>query len=187
MASALRLDSSTVHALPGAVAVPAYDRSDVTPGIAHIGVGNFHRAHQALAIDRMLNAGKAQDWGILGIALLPSDERLARAMQAQDGLYTLVEKASDGTWDYRVIGSILDVLFAPDDTNAVIEALADPAIRIVSMTITEGGYNFDRLTGEFMFDTTGVAADLVPGAAPSSVNAAIAHGGVSSSGHSYAQ
>ena len=169
MPAPARLGPSTLGSLPPDVHVPAYDRSTITAGIAHIGVGNFHRAHQALVIDRLLNAGGARDWGILGIALLPGDERLARAMQAQDGLYTLVEKSADGTWDYRVIGSILDVLFAPDDVEAVIEALADPQIRIVSMTITEGGYNFDRLTGEFMVDTPSVAADLVPGVAPTSV------------------
>lgn len=149
--------------------VPGYDRADVQPGIVHIGVGNFHRAHEALVIDRLLNAGLARDWGIRGVALLPSDELLARRMQRQDGLYTLVEKSPDGTWDYRVVGSILDVLFAPDDVSAVIDAMADRRIRIVSMTITEGGYNVDRLTGEFLADTPAVAADLVPGAAPSSV------------------
>lgn len=169
MATTSHLCAATLDALPPAVHVPTYDRAAVTPGIAHIGVGNFHRAHEALAVDRLLNDGEARDWGILGIALLPGDERLARAMQAQDGLYTLVEKSADGTWDYRVIGSILDVLFAPDDVDAVIEALTDPRIRIVSMTITEGGYNFDRLTGEFMVDTPGVAEDLVPGATPTSV------------------
>ncbi len=158
----LALVSPTTH-------LPVYDRSQVTPGIVHIGVGNFHRAHQALAIDRLLNQGDALDWGIRGVALLPSDERLARRMQEQDGLYTLVEKSPDGTWDYRVVGSILDVLFAPDDTSTVIEAMADPRIRIVSLTITEGGYNFDRLTGAFMLNTPDVAADLVPGAIPHTV------------------
>ena len=166
MAPTERLCASALGSLPGDVHMPSYDRSTVSPGIAHIGVGNFHRAHQALVIDRLLSQGIAQDWGILGIALLPGDERLARAMHQQDGLYTLVEKSSDGSWDHRVVGSILDVLFAPDDYEAVIEALSDPAIRIVSMTITEGGYNFDRLTGDFMADTPAIAADLQPGATP---------------------
>jgi mannitol 2-dehydrogenase len=164
-----RLDSRHLHEVSAAAIVPAYDRSEVQPGIVHIGVGNFHRAHQALVIDRLLSAGLARDWGIRGVALLPSDEPLARRMQQQDGLYTLVEKSPDGTWDYRIIGSILEVLFAPDDLEAVIDAMADPRIRIVSLTITEGGYNVDRLTGEFMPDTPAVAADLVPGAVPSSV------------------
>jgi len=164
-----QLGPSVLDQLPDDVAAPAYDRSAVTPGIVHIGVGNFHRAHEALAIDHLLNAGLATDWGIRGVALLPGDEPLARRMQQQDGLYTLVEKSPDGTWHYRVIGSILDVLFAPDDIDAVIEAMADRRIRIVSLTITEGGYNFDRLTGEFMAETPAVAADLEPGATPTTV------------------
>lgn len=153
---------------PG-VAVPEYDRQAVSPGIVHIGVGNFHRAHQALVIDRLLREESATDWGIKGLALLPGDEPLARAMQEQDGLYTLVEKYNDGTWDYRIIGSIVDVVFAPDDINAAVDALADPHIKIVSLTITEGGYNFDRLTGEFMLDTLAVARDLESQAAPTTV------------------
>jgi len=165
----VQLSPQSLPLLTGDVAVPDYDRAVISPGIAHIGVGNFHRAHQALVIDRLLRAGRAQDWGIVGIALLPSDEALARSMLNQDGLYTLIEKYADGTWDYRVIGSILDVLFAPDDVNAAIEALADPRIRIVSLTITEGGYNFDRLTGEFMLDTPAVAKDLQRSDLPTTV------------------
>lgn len=164
-----RLDPDNLSTLPPNVDTPRYDRATVTPGIVHIGVGNFHRAHQALVVDRLLEQGSALDWGIRGVALLPSDEPLARRMQQQDCLYTLVERSPDGTWDHRVIGSILDVLFAPDDPEAVIEALADPRIRIVSLTITEGGYSVDRLTGEFMADSPAVVADLAPGAVPTTV------------------
>ena len=155
--------------LPGDVEVPGYDRSTMAPGIVHIGVGNFHRAHQALVVDRLARLGKAHEWGIRGLALLPGDESLARAMQTQDGLYTLIEKHADGTWDYRIIGSLLDVTFAPDSADAAIEVLTDPRIRIVSLTITEGGYNFDRLTGEFMLDAPAVARDLEPNAPPTTV------------------
>lgn len=162
----MRLSSTTLdQVLPG-TALPTYDRSAVTQGIVHIGVGNFHRAHQALAIDRLMNEGQALDWGICGVALLPSDEPLASKMHEQDGLYTLVEKHSDGTWSTRVIGSITEVIFGPRDPWRVVEKLCEPNIRIVSLTVTEGGYNFDRLTGEFMVDTPAVAADLQPGATP---------------------
>ena len=157
------------NTLPGDVEVPGYDRSTMAPGIVHIGVGNFHRAHQALVVDRLARLGKAHEWGIRGLALLPGDESLARAMQTQDGLYTLIEKHADGTWDYRIIGSLLDVTFAPDSADAAIEVLTDPRIRIVSLTITEGGYNFDRLTGEFMLDAPAVARDLEPNAPPTTV------------------
>lgn len=165
----LRLDPSSVSTLPANIATPRYDRAAVTPGIVHVGVGNFHRAHQALVVDRLLSQGSDMDWGIRGVALLESDEPLVRRMQQQDCLYTLVEKSPDGTWDYRVIGSILDVLLASDDPEAVIEAMADPRIRIVSLTITEGGYNVDRLTGEFLADSPGVQADLSPEAVPTTV------------------
>lgn len=165
----MRLSDSSVAETADIVRRPGYERSSLSPGIAHIGVGNFHRAHQALVIDDLAAVGLASDWGILGIAMLPSDEPLARGMQKQDGLYTLVEKHADGTWDYRIIGSIRDVVFAPDDPEAAMQALTDPRIRIVSLTITEGGYNFDRLTGEFMLDTPAVAADVSSDEPPSTV------------------
>lgn len=165
----MRLCDSNVAEVADTVMLPGYERSSQSPGIAHIGVGNFHRAHQALVIDDLAASGLASDWGILGIAMLPGDEPLARGMQDQDGLYTLIEKHADGTWDYRIIGSIHDVLFAPDDPDAAVEALTDPRIRIVSLTITEGGYNFDRLTGEFMLETPAVVADVSSDGPPSTV------------------
>jgi mannitol 2-dehydrogenase len=152
------LASSTV---PG----PAYDRSRVTTGVVHFGVGGFHRAHQAMYHDRLMNAGKALEWGICGVGVMPADRRMKEALDAQDGLYTLVVKHADGTYEPRVIGAITEYLFAPDDPEAVIEKLADRGTRIVSLTVTEGGYSIDQITGEF--DPAGdVAGDLRPGAAP---------------------
>ena len=89
------------------------------------------------------------DWGICGIGLQPSNRRIRDVLAAQDGLYTLVLRHGDGTWDARIIGSITEFLFAPDDPEAAIEKIAAPATRIVSLTITEGGYNLDDVTGEF--------------------------------------
>ncbi|WP_432562402.1 mannitol dehydrogenase family protein [Kineococcus sp. SYSU DK003] len=148
------------------VPVPTYDRSQVTPGIVHLGVGGFHRAHQAMYLDRLMNEGKALDWGIRGIGVLPHDKRMKEVMDAQGGLYTLVLKAPDGSREPRVIGSILDVVLAPEDPEGAVEAMADPRIRIVSLTVTEGGYNIDAVTGEFVLGEPGVAADLVEGAVP---------------------
>ena len=91
------------------------------------------------------------------------------ALAAQDGLYTLVIRHGDGTWDARVIGSIIEYLFAPDDPEAAIEKMAAPATRIVSLTVTEGGYNLDAVTGEFDASDESVIADLRPGAAPRTV------------------
>jgi mannitol 2-dehydrogenase len=147
-----------------AVPRPAYDRARVTTGVVHFGVGGFHRAHQAAYHDRLMNEGKALDWGICGVGVMPADRRMKEALDAQDGLYTLVVKHTDGTYEPRVIGAITEYLFAPDDPEAVIEKLADSATRIVSLTVTEGGYSIDPVSGEF--DPSGVAHDLEPGAAP---------------------
>ncbi|ABS01790.1 mannitol dehydrogenase family protein [Kineococcus radiotolerans] len=161
--TALPLSARSLVAIGERVPVPSYDRSRVTPGIVHLGVGGFHRAHQAMYLDRLMEAGEALDWGIRGIGVLPHDARMKEVMDAQDGLYTLVLKHADGSREPRVVGSVLDFLFAPDDPDAAVEAMADPRIRIVSLTITEGGYNIDAVTGEFILDEHGVAADLLDG------------------------
>ena len=167
------LGPSTLGSLAPSVRVPAYDRSSLTQGIVHIGVGNFHRAHEALAIDDLLSQDSSQPWAICGVALLPSDEPIARKMQAQGCLYTLVEKHADGTWDARVIGSITEVLFAPDGIDAVLAKLCEPNIKVVSLTITEGGYNFDPITGEFMDQAPFIQNDLTS-VTPSTVFGVIA-------------
>ena len=145
---------------------PAYDRDLVTPGVVHFGVGGFHRAHQAMYLDRLMNEGQALDWGICGVGVMPADRKMKEVLDAQDGLYTLVLKHSDGTYEPRVIGSIVAYLFAPDDPEAVIEEMAAPSIRIVSLTVTEGGYNISDVTGEFDETNPDVVGDLEPGAVP---------------------
>ena len=163
------LTEETLTQLTADVSVPRYDRRRVTTGIVHIGVGNFHRSHQAMYIDTLMNGGAAMDWGICGIGLQPSNVRMRDVLAAQDGLYTLVLRHGDGTWDARVIGSIVEYLFAPDDPEAAIEKMAAPATRIVSLTVTEGGYNLDAVTGEFDASDPPVVADLAPGAVPRTV------------------
>ena len=148
------------------IPVPSYDRSRVTVGIVHFGVGGFHRAHQAMYIDQLMEQGKALDWGICGVGVMPFDLKMKEALQSQDCLYTLVQKAPDGSWTPRIIGSIVQYLYAPDDPDAVIEKMADPATRIVSLTVTEGGYNFHPVTGKFDDTNPAVQADLAPGAVP---------------------
>lgn len=160
------LEPSVLSGLSGSLAVPSYDRSGLTAGIVHFGVGGFHRAHQAMYLDRLMNAGKAHDWAICGVGVLPGDARMKQAMDSQDCLYTLVVKNPDGTREGRVIGSIVEYLFAPEDPEAVIEKMASEAIRIVSLTVTEGGYNFHHVTGEFDAGNPDVVHDLQPGAAP---------------------
>jgi mannitol 2-dehydrogenase len=160
------LDDRSLGSLPSEVSVPTYDRSRIRTGIVHLGVGGFHRSHQAMYIDRLLEQGKAQDWGICGVGVLPSDRRMADVMAAQDGLYTLVVKHADGTFEPRIVGSIVEYLLAPDDPDAVIEKMAAETTRIVSLTVTEGGYNVDPVTGAFDAADPDVVHDLQPGALP---------------------
>ncbi|HYO35638.1 MAG TPA: mannitol dehydrogenase family protein [Geodermatophilus sp.] len=160
-----RLDATTLPGLSTSVWTPRYDRSAVTVGIVHLGVGGFHRSHEALYVDRLLESG-AQDWGICGVGVLPSDRRMAEVMAAQDCLYTLVVKYPDGYLDARVVGSIVEYLLAPDDPDAVVERMAAPGTRIVSLTVTEGGYNTSPVTGTFDAGAPDVVADLQPGAVP---------------------
>jgi mannitol 2-dehydrogenase len=158
------------------VAQPEYDPSTVTPGIVHFGVGNFHRAHQALYIDKLLGAGLAQDWSVCGVGVLPGDARMRDALRDGGMRYTLVERYPDGSAPARSIASITEYLFTPDDPDAVFEKLADPSIRIVSLTITEGGYNIDDETGSFLVGTPSIQADLAPGAVPSTVFGIVVEG-----------
>ena len=128
---------------PGELRWPRYPRSQVTPGIVHLGVGNFHRAHQAVYIDDVLNAGE-RDWGIIGVSLKRADMR--DALAPQDGLYCLLaqsQTAEGPRSDARVIGSLQQLLVAPESPVAVISAMADPRIRMVTLTITEKGYCLD--------------------------------------------
>jgi mannitol 2-dehydrogenase len=139
----MKLNKSTLAQIP--IDKPNYKRDEITTGIVHFGVGGFHRAHQAMYVDRLLQMGLAKDWGICGVGVLPADRKMADVMAAQNGLYTLLLQNPDGTRDARVIGSIVDYRFAPEDPEAVIELLAAPSTRIIELTITEGGYNIDGL------------------------------------------
>ncbi len=121
--------------------------------MVHIGVGGFHRAHLATYIDDLANQG-ATDWGIVGIGALPSDERMADVLDRQDHLYTLVSRGADGS-EVSIIGSIVDYLHVADDPAPLIERIAAVDTQIVSMTITEGGYPVDDVTGEFVPEASG--------------------------------
>jgi mannitol 2-dehydrogenase len=161
--------ADTSGRFPAAVPGPAYDRSAVGVGIVHFGVGGFHRAHQAAYLDSLMNEGAALDWGICGVGVKPADAAMGRALIPQDGLYTLVVKHPDGSLEPRVIGSIVEYLYAPDSPELVLQKLTREQTRIVSLTITEGGYNFNQVTGQFIADEPDVVRDLQPGAAPSTV------------------
>ncbi|TIR90446.1 MAG: mannitol dehydrogenase family protein, partial [Mesorhizobium sp.] len=131
-----RLSNATIAQLPGAIAIPRYDRGAVTPGIVHLGVGAFHRAHQAAYVDACLADGDT-GWGIIGVSLRSPDTR--DALSPQDGLYTLAVRESAGE-QLQIIGSIVSLLVAPEYPDAVLTALTDPRTRIVTLTITEKAY-----------------------------------------------
>lgn len=145
----MKLNDKSLSDIP--ISKPTYDRSEIGVGIVHFGVGGFHRAHQAMYVDRLLEMGLAKEWGICGVGVLAGDRKMAKVMADQDCLYTLIAMNPDGSRDARVIGSIVDYLFAPDDPEAVIELLAKPTTRIVSLTITEGGYSIDDAGSESVF------------------------------------
>ena len=107
-----RLSNASLTQLDAKVATPNYDRTAVSAGIVHFGVGGFHRAHQAMYLDELMNQGKALDWGIVGVGVMPGDRRMQEALASQDHLYTVVLKHPDGNYEPRVVGSIIDYRFA---------------------------------------------------------------------------
>ncbi|MFC2125305.1 mannitol dehydrogenase family protein [Bacteroidota bacterium] len=154
-----KLNKENLPLLPKEVMVPMYDRSSIKTGIIHIGVGNFHRAHQAFYTDQLLQDGNTE-WGICGIGLLEADRKMYNTLKNQDGLYTLMVMEPGNKFSISVIGSIVEYLFAPDNPEAALEKMADPDVRIISLTITEGGYNFDSTTGDFIMNDTTIQWDL---------------------------
>ncbi|MGP6174032.1 mannitol dehydrogenase family protein [Corynebacterium sp. A21] len=158
----IQLNTANLAAVAAAsgASIPSYERSQVTPGIVHFGVGGFHRAHQAMYLDRLMNEGKALDWGIIGMGVMPSDVRMRDALASQDHLYTLSTKSPAGELEQRVIGAIIDYVFAPENPTAAVDTLSDAAIRIVSLTVTEGGYNIDPASGGFDHGNARIQADI---------------------------
>lgn len=134
--------------IPPGVPVPTYSRERREKQIVHIGVGAFHRAHQAVYLDDLIESRQDPGWGIHGVGLMPQDRAIHDALRVQDCFYTLVELSTAGS-RARVIGSLFDHIYAPDEREAAIAAMAAPECRIVSLTITEGGYRVNEWTGDF--------------------------------------
>ncbi|MCL5129507.1 mannitol dehydrogenase family protein [Algibacter sp. L4_22] len=156
----LKLNNQNLTRFEGEVAIPKYNRDNVKAGIVHVGIGGFHRSHEALYTDQLLHNESIKDWGICGVALLDFDTKIYNALKEQDGLYTLVVKELDGSLTKRIIGSIVEVLYAPENPMKVIEKMASPEVKIISLTITEGGYNYDEATGEFNFENPLIKHDI---------------------------
>ena len=158
------LSLAAFRALPADVAVPRYERAALRPGIVHIGVGNFHRAHQAVYLDDRFNANADLDWAIVGAGVRDADRAMRRDLAAQDFLTTVVAREA-GNETVRVTGAMVDFI-EPGNPAAALATLADPAIRIVSLTITEGGYCIDPATQRFDAARPDVVADAAAIANP---------------------
>lgn len=137
-----RLNRMNLAELPAGIQKPAYDRGTVTPGIVHLGVGAFHRAHQAVYTDDVL--ARDPQWGIVAASLRSPDTY--DALSPQDGLYTVSVRSRESE-ALRIIGSIGRIIVAPEAVDDLLKAMCDPAIRIVSLTVTEKGYCHDPATG----------------------------------------
>ena len=145
------------------MATPRYDRSALVPRILHLGVGGFHRAHLALYVHELAIEGG--DWGIRGLGRLEGDRRMASVLAAQDNLYTLIERDSDGSRP-QIVGSIVDYALAVGDDEAFAQRIADPEVAILSMTITEGGYSLDHPNATLEAIAGGLEARRAAGGAP---------------------
>jgi fructuronate reductase len=169
-----RLSNATLAGLRAGVERPAYDRADVKTGVVHLGIGAFHRAHQAVVFDDALRSGDLR-WGVLGVSLRSPGVR--DQLMPQDGLYSVVVR--DGrTERVRIIGAVQDVRVAPEDPAAVVAAMASPDVHIVTLTVTEKGYRLDAASGDLLTGEEDVAADLkdlsAPRTAPGFLVAALA-------------
>ncbi len=164
MSDLVKLSDATLADLSDEVRVPRYDRSALTPGIVHIGLGNFHRAHQAWYLHRLMDKGLALDWAIIGAGVRAPDAAQRERLQEQDFLTTLIELDPSGS-SAEVTGSMIGFVPVEEDNAALIAQMADPAIRIVALTITEGGY-YLRQDGSFDLDHDDIQRDAANPEAP---------------------
>ena len=169
MKTSIALNQANLGIMPPNVKTPSYNRDKVTTSIVHIGVGNFHRSHEAYYTNELMERFGVLDCGICGVGLLDYDRRIYNILKDQDGLYTLVIKELDGSLSAKIIGSIVEYIFAPENPIAVIEKMANPSIKIISLTITEGGYNLNEATGEFDFSNPVVVEDMKNPMSPKTV------------------
>jgi len=161
----MKLSLAALPALPAGVARPRYRRDQLSPGVVHIGVGNFHRAHQAVYLDDLFNAGRDHDWALIGAGVRAGDAAMRATLRAQDWLTTVVEM-EPGARRPRVTGAMIDFAEVAADNAPLIAAMADPRIRIVSLTVTEGGYYINAATGAFDPAHPEIAADAASPGAP---------------------
>jgi mannitol 2-dehydrogenase len=168
------LNLITVRGLRADVAVPRYSRTSLTPGIIHFGVGNFHRAHLAVYLDDLFNMGLNHDWAIVGAGVMPHDEAMHERLAPQNYLTTVVEQDAHYS-AARVTGPMIDFI-PPSERARLMTLLCDPIIRIVSLTVTEGGYMINPATGSFDPSHPALQRDAKNPNDPTSVFGLILHG-----------
>ncbi len=169
MESTIRLNDENLVQLASRIPCPAYDRKKLNVGMVHIGVGGFHRAHQAYYMHQLHEVSDAADWGICGIGIREGDRKIYDTLKKQNGLYTLIIRHPDGKIESQVMGSLVDILLGVDHPEKVLDRMAHPATKIVSLTITEGGYNFKASTGAFDFDNPDILHELAQPEAPRTI------------------
>jgi mannitol 2-dehydrogenase len=168
----MKLSNATLSSLPPSIAVPTYNRGALRPGIVHIGCGNFHRAHMAVYLDDLFQMGQGHNWAILGAGVREGDAQMRDVLAGQDYLSSVVERSPAGI-SGRVIGSMTGFVPVEAGNAALISAMSDAAIRIVSLTVTEGGYYIDPNTGTFAPDHPDIRHDAANPTAPNTVFGAI--------------
>ena len=159
------LSNSTLTKLPSGVKIPNYDRNNLTAGIVHIGLGNFHRAHQSWYLHRLMQQGQAHDWAIIGAGVKEFDKAQRLKLQAQDFLTTLLELSPVGR-RVEVVGSMIDYVPIEADNGALIAQMAKPEIKIVTLTVTEGGYYIDPVSKSFDSNHPDIVYDATHPEAP---------------------
>ncbi len=165
----IQLNQNNTKQIAKHIPCPNYNRQALKTGIVHIGVGGFHRSHQAYYMHQLIAAYNMLDWGICGVGLREADRNMYKALKKQDGLYTLIIQHPNGTIKSEVIGAIKEMLLAVDTPNLVLDKMAHADTKIVSLTITEGGYNFNPQTGAFNFDNADIQHDLAQPNQPKTV------------------
>ncbi|MEZ5946267.1 MAG: mannitol dehydrogenase family protein [Hyphomonas sp.] len=165
MTNHLRLSRETLASLPASVSLPAYDRDSQKVGCVHFGIGAFHRAHQAVYFDELMAQGE-RDWAILGVSM--RSQAVRDQINPQDGLFTVIVRDGDEA-STRIIGSIRNVVVAPDDPATIIAALADPATSLVTITVTEKGYCLTPATGEIDLSHPAIEQDMLHPDQPTSL------------------
>ncbi len=156
----IQLNNDNIPKLIARIPCPTYNRQELKPGIVHVGVGGFHRSHQAYYIHQLLEKHDTMNWGICGVGLREADRKIGAILKRQDYMYTLIVQHPNGTISSEVIGAINDFLLAVDSPDLVIDKMAHSDTKIVSLTITEGGYNYNPTTGNFNFDNPDIQQEL---------------------------